>query len=57
MVKISIEWQDQFFRWHHYQTCHHQQSAYRTAQFRARSTKKRYRLVDEDGRLLDLVEP
>ncbi len=56
-MKISIEWQDQFFRWHHYQTCHHQQSAYRTAEFRARSTKKRYRLVDDRGRLLDLIDP
>ncbi len=57
MVKISIEWQDQFGYWKHYQTCHHQQSAYRTAKFRAKTTKKRYRLVDEDGRLLDLVDP
>ena len=57
MVKISIEWQDQFGYWKHYQTCHRQQGAYRTAKFRAKTTKKRYRLVDEDGRLLDLVDP
>ena len=29
----------------------------KTAKFRAKNTNKRYRLVDERGRLLDLVEP
>jgi hypothetical protein len=29
----------------------------RTVQARARSTGKRHRLVDEEGGLLDLVEP
>ena len=36
---------------------HHQANAYRSAVFRAKNTKKRHRLVDEDGRLLDLIEP
>ena len=56
-MKVNIQWQNQFGFWVHYQTCHHLQSAYRTAKFRANNTKKRYRLVDENGSLLDLVEP
>ncbi|MEB3332752.1 MAG: hypothetical protein VKI83_09720 [Synechococcaceae cyanobacterium] len=57
MTRIAIQWQDQFGRWQHYQTKHHQADAFRTAQTRARSTGKRHRLVDERGQLLDLVEP
>ena len=36
---------------------HHLPDAYKTAKHRAKQTQKRYRLVDERGRLLDLVEP
>lgn len=57
MTRVEIEWQDQFGRWHHYQTMHNEANAFRTAQSRARSTGKRYRLVDGDGRLLDILEP
>ena len=57
MKKVIIEWQDQHFRWVKYQTCYHLQGAYRTVKFRARSTNKRYRLVDERGNLLDLIHP
>lgn len=53
---INIEWQDQFGRWHHYQTKQNQADAYRVAQRRAESTGKRHRLVDENGRLLDLID-
>jgi hypothetical protein len=56
-MTINIEWQDQFGRWHHYQTVHHQGNAHQIAQQRARSTRKRYRLVDGNGGLLDLVNP
>jgi len=55
-LEIGIEWQDQFGRWHHYQSKQNQADAYRVAQRRAESTKKRHRLVDDDGRLLDLVD-
>jgi len=55
-MTINIEWQDQFGRWHHYQTKQNQADAYRVAQRRAESTKKRHRLVDDDGRLLDLID-
>ena len=54
-VTINIQWQDQFGRWHHYQTKQNQADAFRVAQRRAESTKKRHRLVDGDGRLMDLI--
>jgi hypothetical protein len=54
-VTINIDWQDQFGRWHHYQTKQNQADAYRVAQRRAESTGKRHRLVDGDGRLLDVI--
>ena len=56
-MKVKIQWRDTWGYWKDYQTCHHLQSAYRTAQFRAKNTNKRYRLVDENGRLLDLIYP
>jgi hypothetical protein len=56
-MTINIEWQDQHSNWHHYQTKHNQVDAYRVAKRRAESTGKRYRLVDDQGRLLDLIDP
>ena len=56
-MTINIEWQDQFGRWHHYQAKQNQADAYRVAQRLAESTKKRHRLVDDAGRLLDLLDP
>lgn len=57
MTRVHIEAQNQFGRWQHVQTKHNEADAFRTAQQRARSTGKRHRLVDDDGRLLDVVEP
>ena len=54
-MTINIEWQDQFGRWHHYQTKQNQADAYRVAQRRAESIGKRHRLVDQTGALLDLI--
>jgi hypothetical protein len=56
-MTINIEYQDQHGNWHHYQTKHNQEDAYRVAQRRAGSTGKRHRLVDDGGRLLDLLNP
>jgi len=56
-ITINIEWQDQNGNWHHYQSKQNQADAYRVAQRRAESTKKRHRLVDADGSMLDLLEP
>jgi hypothetical protein len=55
-MTINIEWQDQHGNWRHYQTKQNQADAYRVAQRRAESTGKRHRLVDGDGRLLDLID-
>jgi len=55
-LEIGIEWQDQNGNWHHYQTKQNQADAYRVAQRRAESTGKRHRLVDGDGRLMDLID-
>ncbi len=45
-MKVNIEWQDQFGYWKHYQMMHHLQNAYKTAQFRSRTMKKRMRLTE-----------
>jgi len=37
-MTINIEWQDQFGRWHYYQTKQNQADAYRVAQRRREST-------------------
>ena len=57
MKKVIIQWQDQFFNWQHYTTMHHQQSAYKTAQNRASNQNRRYRLVDDGGHFIDLINP
>jgi hypothetical protein len=57
MVTVHIQWQNQHGQWQHYQTTHHEASASRSAQQRARSTGKRHRLIDGNGRVLDILEP
>jgi hypothetical protein len=37
-MTINIEWQDQFGRWHHYQTKQNQAGAYLVSNRRAEST-------------------
>ena len=55
-MTINIEWQDQNGYWKHFQTKQNQADAYRVASRRASSTGKMHRLVDADGRLLDLID-
>ncbi|MCH9715333.1 MAG: hypothetical protein K0U63_12485 [Cyanobacteria bacterium] len=57
MARVKIEWQNNVGRWQHFQTRYNEADAYRSAQNRARSTGQRHRLVDEDGRLLDVIDP
>jgi len=57
MTKIDIQYQDQFGKGRHFQTKYNEGDAYRTAANRAVSTGKRHRLVDQDGTLLDLIDP
>jgi hypothetical protein len=52
-----IEWQGQHGNWRHYQSKQNQADAYRVAQCRAESINKRHRLMDDQGRLLDLIDP
>jgi len=56
-MKYVLQYQDQFGRWHRYQEKHSEGDAFRTAKARAKATGKRFRIVDADGRLLDLVDP
>jgi len=53
----EIWWQDQFGRWHHYQTKHNEADAYRVASRRASSTGKRHKTTDRRGNLIDLLNP
>ena len=56
-MKFVLQYQDQFGKWHRYQEKHNEGDAYRTAKARAKATGKRFRIVDGDGRLIDLVNP
>ena len=55
-MNINIEYQDQHGNWKHYQSKQNQADAYRVAKNRAELTKKRHRLVDGDGRLIDFID-
>ena len=54
-MKYYVEFQDQFFKWHQYQTLHNEQNAYRTATERHKSTGKKHRITDEDGHIIDII--
>ena len=56
MAKIFIQRQDQFGRWHSYQTKYNERDAFKTATNRAKQTGQRHRIVDEDGRVLDICD-
>ena len=55
--KYKIQVRNQFGGWQQYQTVHHLPSASRTAQTKATQSGKQYRIVDEDGGLVDLFYP
>ena len=57
MKKVIIQWQDQFGNWQHFTTMHHQPSAFRTAYYRASNQNRRYRLIDDFGNLIDIINP
>ena len=56
-MKFVLQYKDQFGKWHRYQEKHNEGDAYRTAKARAKATGKRFKIVDGDGRLVDLVDP
>tara|TARA_E500000331_G_C17120000_1_gene653424 strand:+ start:722 stop:895 length:174 start_codon:yes stop_codon:yes gene_type:complete len=55
VMRVHIEWCDQFGFYHHYQTMNHLQSARRIAESRASSTGKKHRIMSDDGTLLDII--
>ena len=56
-MKYILQYEDQFSKWHRYQEKHNEGDAIRTAKARAKATGKRFRIVDADGRLIDLIYP
>ncbi|MAR06664.1 MAG: hypothetical protein CL862_06150 [Cyanobium sp. NAT70] len=55
--KYKIQARNQFGGWIPYQTVHHLPSASRSAQNKATQSGKQYRIIDEDGNLVDLFYP
>jgi len=55
-MKYQVQWEDQFNKWHQYQTMNHLPNAIRTAKSRFNSTGKRHRITDEKGNLIDIIQ-
>jgi hypothetical protein len=56
-MKFVLQYQDQFGSWKRWGEKHNEGDAYRTAKARAKATGKRFRIVDGNGNLVDLVTP
>ncbi len=56
-MKVIIQFEDQHHYWKHYGTYHHQPSSITLAQQLAQRRGTRFRVVDENGVLLDLLYP
>ena len=56
-MKFIVQYEDQFSKWHRFPEKHNEADAVRTAKARAKATGKRFRVVDADGRLIDLIYP
>ena len=56
-MKFVLQYQDQHNRWQRWGEKHNEGDAYRTAKARAKATGKRFRIVDGNGNLVDLVSP
>ena len=54
-MKIYLSYQDQFGRWRQYQTKNNEIDAYRVAKLKAKQMHKRFRITDDSGRVLDLI--
>ncbi|QNI62101.1 hypothetical protein [Synechococcus sp. TAK9802] len=54
-MKFVLQYQDQHNRWQRWGEKHNEGDAYRTAKARAKATGKRFRIVDGNGNLIDLV--
>ena len=56
-MKVHLYYQQQFGNWVHYQTKHNKNDAYRVAKLKSKQMSKRFKLTDDDGRVLDLIDP
>jgi len=56
-MKFTISWQDEWKRWQRYGVATNLLSAYKSAESRAKSTGRRFRLTDENNTLIDLIDP
>ena len=56
-MKFVLQYQDQHNRWQRWGEKHNEGDTYRTAKARAKATGKRFRIVDGNGNLIDLVAP
>ena len=56
-MKFVLQYQDQFGSWKRWGEKHNEGDAYRTAKARAKATSKRFRIVDGNERLIDLIYP
>ena len=56
-MKFVVQYETQLHLWKNYGTYNGRNSAYRTAQLRAKEQKRRFRIVDENNKLLDTFNP
>ena len=56
-TKYVIQWRDAFGEYHNYKIQYRKTSAYETAEQRARYTNKVYRIIDGDGKLINIFFP
>ena len=54
-MKILLSYQNQFGGWIQYQTKNNERDAYRVAKLKSEQMNKRFRLTDENGNLIDLI--
>ncbi|WP_269615887.1 hypothetical protein [Prochlorococcus marinus] len=55
-MKLFLSYQDQFGRWIKYQTKDNENDDYRVAKLKSKQMGKRFKLTDDDGRVLDLID-
>ena len=56
-MKYIVQFQTQWHLWKHFGTYHGRNSAYMTAQAKAKQQQRRFRIVDENNNLIDLFNP
>ena len=54
-MRIYLSWEDQFGIFHQYQTKNNIADAIRTANFKSKQMKRRFKITDANGTLLDLI--